>query len=127
MAQKFISKLKTKEKSWIRFAQTSKGEVDRSYGLLEFCDACSLLVCQGLIQPEQRKIEISNGPDGKIYNMYSQGKDLIVSPWPFETNFFSVTYESRTLSALTFQGTAQFRRAVEQAEIVTHIIKIASA
>ncbi len=125
-AQKFISNLITKEKSWTKFAHTSKREVDRSYALLEFCDAFSLLICQGLVQPEQRKIEISNGPDGKIYDMHSRGERLIVFPWPFETNLFSVTYESRTLSALTFQSTAQFRRAVEQAEVVTHVIKIAN-
>ncbi len=31
-----------------------------------------LLLCQGLVQPEQRKIEISEGPGGIPYNLYAE-------------------------------------------------------
>ncbi|SEA63082.1 DUF3891 family protein [Pedobacter hartonius] len=124
-AEQYIRNLKIKEKSWLKFAGTTNGEINRSYKLLEFCDAFSLLICQGLVPPEQRKIEISSGPDGSVYEMHSQGKRLIVAPWPFETSRFFATYESRTLSALTFQDTADFRQAVEEAETVTHLIEIA--
>ncbi|EDM37771.1 hypothetical protein PBAL39_15139 [Pedobacter sp. BAL39] len=123
----FIDQLKGKREILVEICEHHQREVGRSYSLLEFCDAFSLLICQGLIQPEQRKIEISNGPDGIAYEMHSEGDRLIVSPWPFEVNSFTATYESRTLTALTYSNTADFRRAIESAKTVTHMVNIAKA
>lgn len=110
-AKDFCSKLLKKEKDWLAEARTSTSEIAKSYSLLEFCDAFSLLICQDLIQPRGRKMEISKGPDGRPYEV-SEGKngELIVSPWPFEPNSFKVFFESRTVNQLAFAESEEFRK-----------------
>src|SRR5690606_22195810 len=66
-AKSYCSDLRKKEKLWLSEAKATPTEISKSYQLLEFCDALSLLICQQLIQPEKRKIEISEGPDDKPY------------------------------------------------------------
>ncbi len=119
-AEKFISDLKKRERRWLMASGSTKKEADLGYELLEFCDAFSLLICQGLIQPEQRKVEISNGPDGRAYQMYASEKGLVIEPWPFEPNGFQVAWESRTLSQLVFKSTAEFRQAMKKAAVTSH-------
>lgn len=123
-AKAFIKELDKLEKTWLKSAEISGAEADRGYELLEFCDAFSLLICQGLIQPEDRKIEISNGPDGTAYEMHHLGDGIVVQPWPFEVNTYQVTYESRTLPELRFKDSAHFRKTIEQAACKTHHLKI---
>src|SRR5690606_3338267 len=64
-AKSYCQNLKKREKRWLEEAQTTSEEIAKSYQLLEFCDALSLLICQQAVQPENRAIEISKGPDGK--------------------------------------------------------------
>ncbi|MHA4896271.1 DUF3891 family protein [Pedobacter sp. PWIIR3] len=123
-AKTFISGLKKREGNWLKAAGIRKQEVDQAYELVEFCDAFSLLICQGLVQPEGRKIEISNGPDGGAYEMHASGNGLIVSPWPFEVDSFVISWESRTISQLSFASTAEFREQFCKASVVTHQLEI---
>ncbi|RZM08259.1 MAG: DUF3891 family protein, partial [Pedobacter sp.] len=117
-AKDFVSKLKKRERDWLKAAEVSKQEVDIAYELVEFCDAFSLLICQGLVQPEGRKIEISKGPDGRAYEMYASGDGLVVEPWPFETSSFNVSWECRTVSQLSFTNVAEFRDLVTGADVI---------
>ncbi len=120
LAKEFCQALRKREKEWLAASASHIREVDRSYELLEFCDAFSLLLCQGLIQPEHRKTEISSGPDGKPYTMYSTGENSItVTPWPFDVVSFEVTYEVRSILQLTFKNVVAFRKAMAGTEIVT--------
>ncbi|MES2456322.1 MAG: DUF3891 family protein [Bacteroidota bacterium] len=123
-AKSFISKLKKQEKNWIQVSGSSSEEVGRGYELLEFCDAFSLLICQGLIQPEHRKIEISEGPDGKAYEMHASGEGIVVHPWPFDEDSFLVSWESRTISKLSFANVAEFRAAFSGTSAVSHQLKL---
>ncbi|MET1056712.1 MAG: DUF3891 family protein [Pedobacter sp.] len=125
-AKSFIADLIKREKQWIIAAQSTQAEVKRGYAVLQFCDAFSLLICQGLVQPEHRKIEISSGPDGTVYQMFEQDATLIVEPWPFEEASFELSYESRNLPALTYRSTSQFRKAIAEAEVSTHNIMLRS-
>lgn len=117
-AGKFISALKKREGIWMKASCSTEDEVNRGYELLEFCDAFSLLICQGLIQPEHRKIEISSGPDGQAYEMYASDKGIIVSPWPFEISSFLLTWESRTLTQLSFKNVSEFRSRVKKSKVI---------
>lgn len=120
-AKEFCKDLNKKERVWLSDTRATKQEIDASYELLEFCDAFSLLICQGLIQPEQRKIEISNGPDGKTYTLFAAAdQSLIVEDWPFESDEFKINYESRTLSQLSFKNVAAFKKAVDLANVDFH-------
>jgi len=123
MAKTFIKGLKKREGLWLKAAGIDKQEVDQAYELVEFCDAFSLLICQGLVQPEGRKIEISKGPDGKAYEMYASGEGVIVKPWPFEIDSFVICWESRTISQLSFTSVAEFREQVSSAETIAQTLK----
>jgi len=123
----FISDLRKRERDWLKAAGVSRKEVDLAYELVEFCDAFSLLICQGLVQPEGRKIEISKGPDGRAYEMYASGEGLVVEPWPFERSSFDVSWECRTVSQLSFTGVAEFREQVAKADVIARHLKLFSA
>lgn len=117
-AKPYCRDLKIKEKKWLKEAGATKTEIDKSYKLLEFCDAFSLLICQKLIQPKGRKIEISEGPEGKSYELVSgHNNQLIVTPWPFETDSFAVNYEERMIKQLTFTNTGEFKSAFFSAPV----------
>jgi hypothetical protein len=120
-AKAFCRELKKKERKWLAESGAKPEDIDGSYELLEFCDAFSLLICQSLIQPEQRKIEISNGPDQKSYTFFmAEDGSLVVEDWPFEPEAFTIVYESRTLSQLTFDDVSAFKKAVDLAEVSIH-------
>jgi len=123
-AKNFISALKKREQDWLKTAVLRGKEVDTAYELVQFCDAFSLLICQGLVQPEGRKIEISRGPEGRAYDMHASGVGLIVDPWPFEIDSFVVSWESRTVSQLSFTSVADFREQVVKAPVVSHWLKL---
>lgn len=124
-AKSYCQELKKREKRWLKEAQTSKEEIARSYQLLEFCDALSLLICQQAVQPEHRAIEISKGPDGKPYQLRAIDQQrLTVSPWPFEMDSFRINFESRLLEQLTFKDTKEFKQAFFSAPVELQEITI---
>jgi len=124
-AKTYFSSLQNEQKEWRKVAGVTRREIDEAYDLLEFCDAFSLLICQGLLQPEGRKMEISSGPDGKVYQVYESGpRHLKVAPWPFEKEIFTLRFESRTIEQLSFMNIAEFRKALQAAEIVGHKLTV---
>lgn len=117
LAQEFISTLKKQEKSWLKEAEIDKKEVDMAYELLEFCDAFSLLICQSLIPPEGRRIEISCGPDGTPYTLFKNDKSVIVEPWPFKEDKFEIIFERRTIKQLQFKNDEAFRLMLKTCDV----------
>jgi hypothetical protein len=123
--KKYCAELKKKEGLWLTEAKATRQEIDASYSLLEFCDAFSLLICQGMVQPEQRKVEISYGPDGLAYALSSDEEDsLIVESWPFEVPKFKVNFESRILDKLAFSSVEEFRLAVKASPVTLHELEL---
>lgn len=109
-AKKFIKGLKKQERTWLKVANTTTAEIERAYQLLELCDAFSLLICQNILQPEERSMEISNGPGGTKYYVVVKDDNLKVTPWPFELDTFSVSYEVRHIPQLVFKNDAEFKK-----------------
>lgn len=123
LAKKYLAGLKKLEKQWLKDAQLSVSEINDAYSLLEFCDAFSLLICQNVIPPEKRRIEIGQGPHGRSYEFF-QDEDgrLIVSPWPFEVGSFEVAYERLLLSSMTYKTDDDFRDALRKAKVRSECI-----
>jgi hypothetical protein len=116
--KKYCAELKKKEQLWLKEAKTTKEAIRASYSLLEFCDALSLLICSDAIQPEQRKVEISDGPDGKAYALWSDEDDcLVVEDWPFEVPEFTLNYETRLIGQLSFKDVEEFRTAIKDCPV----------
>lgn len=121
-ANAFLLEQEKLRESWRKALKISLEEAEKTYALLEWCDAFSLLICQKLYQPEQRSIEISNGQN-------EQGNQLIrldaltltVKPWPFETEKFTIRYDSRTISKLSFADSAEFKKSLLAAEVTENV------
>lgn len=117
-ARSFLKEQSRLRQKWMQELNISEREVLRIYDLLEWCDACSLLLCQDLVQPEKRKLEISTGPDKKSYYLLQAGdQQLTVTPWPFETEKFMVSFEWRLMDQLQFASSAEFRKEFLKAEV----------
>lgn len=117
-AKAFLQEQRKLQEGWRKELGLKKEEALRTYDLLEWCDACSLLLCQEQQQPEKRKLEISTGPDKKMYRLAQVDEaTLTVEPWPFETTRFTVCFESRLIKQLQFASSADFRKAFLQAPV----------
>lgn len=101
------AKLQTK---WRKELSIGKKEANRVYGLLEWCDALSLLLCQHEVQPENRVIEVSQGPDNKQYKLVQKTNGaLSIKPWPFEPTSFKLNIEYRVIEKLQFKDGDEFK------------------
>jgi len=124
-AKKYCTNLRKRENKWLQICNIKRPEVELAYELVQFCDAFSLLLCQDLVQPEHRKIEISKGPGGIAYELYGvEAGRLGVTPWPFETSEFTVIYESRNITELAHRDTLAFQKALNEAIVSQHKILI---
>jgi hypothetical protein len=117
-AKAFLKEQKALQEQWRKELNLNKEQALRIYDFLEWCDACSLLICTGQLQPERRKLEISTGPDKKMYHLVQVSEDILsIEPWPFEVESFTISYESRVIPQLQFQSSAEFRQVFLQAPV----------
>lgn len=117
-AKRFLNGQKEMQKGWRKELGLSKEEADRCYDLVEWCDALSLLLCKGEAPPEKRSLEISKGPDQKMYYLVQPDEhSFTVEPWPFEEVSFDVCFETRTLPQLQFASSEEFRQAFLKASV----------
>ncbi len=105
------------QKQWLKDLHINGKEAQQIYNLLEWCDALSLLLCRHEVQPEQRSVEISCGPDQKPYQLLSTGNELMVVPWPFEDQKFEVRVEKRIIGQLQFKNNEEFKECFLAAEV----------
>jgi hypothetical protein len=118
-AEEYCRALKKLEADWTKQTGISEAELHHAYSILEWCDALSLLLCQNLIQPENRKIEISKGPDEVPYQLHSPEPNILnVAPWPFEEEQFRISFEFRLVSELKFKDIHAFRTALKNAPVM---------
>ncbi len=105
--------------------QISKQEAEQAYAFMQWCDRFSLILCQQQLPEDERALEISNGPDGKRYDVI-QLKDgtVKVTPWPFEAKEFTVNVEASYLDQLQFESSAALTEALQTAPIKTKTWKL---
>ncbi len=104
------------QKQWRQELGISEQDVEQAYAFMQWCDRCSLILCQNQIPEDERKLEISKGPDGKDYYI-QQLKDghLTVLPWCFEQNSFTVNAEVSLLDQVKFNSNKSLVSALKQA------------
>lgn len=108
----FLTGQRRLQEKWRKELGLQKEAVMRVYDLVEWCDACSLLLCQNALQPERRKLDISTGPDKRMYQLVQVEEEVLtVEPWPFEATTFEVCVESRLIRQIQFTSSAEFRKA----------------
>ena len=103
---------------WRNELKLTEHEANRVYGLMEWCDAFSLLLCQHEVQPENRTIEVSQGPDNKQYKLsQKENGSLSINPWPFEPKKFRLNLEYRIINQLQFKDCDEFKKEFLKAEV----------
>ena len=114
----FLDQQMTNQKTWRKQWKATKAEAEYAYAFIQWFDALSLILCMGQLPPDERRLEISTGPDGVSY--YIQQRDdntLHVDPWPFDTPSFSVHIETFLLEQLVFADDHELYNAMQQAPI----------
>lgn len=83
----------------------SKAAAAQAYAVVQWADRCSLILCKNELPADERKLEISPGPEGKAYFIYQRNdQSLGVKPWCFQEKEFSVRIEYRHLTQLKFSS-----------------------
>jgi len=116
--EKFVKEQHKFQKKLLKELKLSKGEADKYYRFLEWCDALSLLLCMDQIQPQRRRMDVSVGPNGEMYQIWQNDEDyLCVEPWPFEPDSFEVSVEYRELNQLKFKDALELDSCLKVAEV----------
>ncbi len=106
------------QQRWRKELGIEKEEVDAAYAFMQWCDRLSLILCQHELPADERFLEISNGPDGQRYDiMQRSNKLVVVKPWPFQDEKFTVNIEACELSQVKFESNAELIQALQQAPI----------
>jgi hypothetical protein len=103
--------------AWRKELGVSKDEATRSYAFLQWCDRCSLILCQRQLPDRERRLEISPGPDGVMYELWQRADDgvVIVEPWPFREERLTVCVDACVLSQLQFASDDELTEALKRA------------
>jgi hypothetical protein len=119
--QKLINFLKEQQKkrdAIFKHLNIDKKYATRLYRFFEWCDAFSLLICMNKIQPEGRKMEVSESPDGDMsQTFYKADKEITVEPWVFKNNTFKVFYEYKIVEQLQFKSVEEFNEVCKKVEV----------
>lgn len=116
----FLDQQVTNQTKWRKESKASKAEADYAYRFLQWCDALSLVLCMNKIPPEERRLEVSQGPDGVSYYIYQRSNGTIgMEPWPFEDADIQVHIETFLVDQVVFKNDNQLYNAVQDAPITT--------
>jgi len=118
LVKPFLKEQEKLQKQWLKELHIDQEEAQRIYRLLEWCDALSLLLCQHEVQPEERSVEVSQGPDGASYHLLSKDNQLTVNPWPFEDHSFELRLEKRIIPQLQFKTNEEFKAKFLAADVL---------
>ncbi len=116
--EQFIEDQHKFQKAARKELKITKKAADSAYQFVEWCDALSLLLCMDQIQPEQRKMDVSVGPDGQMYQIWQDTNErLRVEPWPFEIDTFEVNVEYRELAQLKVKNSRELSLCLQNAKL----------
>ncbi len=102
----------------LRQMGVKKQDFEDAYQLLRWCDRCSLILARNRIPGMGRRIEVTHGLHGELYELWRRDDESIaVEPWPFQDDEFVVEIELRQATRLAFEDDADLIDHLEQADI----------
>lgn len=105
----YLNEQQRNQKDILKNLKINKKYAERLYRFVEWCDAFSLLICMDKIQPDGRKMEISQSPDGEMNQTFYKAENVIaVEPWVFKEDTFTVFYEYKIVEQLRFSSVQEF-------------------
>ncbi|OUJ76031.1 DUF3891 family protein [Hymenobacter crusticola] len=117
----FLDEQLASQERWRKALEINKKEAQQAYDLMQWCDRLSLILCRHELPEMGRILEISSGPDGRRYDVAQPTAKgpLVVVPWPFTAEQFTVSVEASTLSQLQFKDDAELAAALRIAPVQT--------
>ncbi|GAB4033408.1 DUF3891 family protein [Spirosoma gilvum] len=114
----FLEQQRVNQALWRKETKTTKAEATYAYEFLQWCDALSLILCLQQIPPEERRLEVSKGPDGVSYYLHQRvDGSLVLDPWPYEQSTVEVHAETFQLNQLVFKSDQQLYKAIQEAPV----------
>ncbi|GAB3892874.1 hypothetical protein GCM10028803_06290 [Larkinella knui] len=121
---RFLDDQQQNQKQWIKQMKLDRKEVDFAYAFVQWCDALSLILCQGHLPENGRRLEISPGPDGISYYIYQRSDESVgVDPWPFDSPEFTIEVEAYQLHQLRFKNDTELYECIQQAPVEEKVWK----
>ncbi|MHC5724812.1 MAG: DUF3891 family protein [Nostoc sp.] len=115
---KFLDEQLENQQHWRKELGIKKEDVDAAYAFMQWCDRLSLILCQQQLPEDERFLEISKGPEGQRYDIMQRSDNLVVvKPWPFEKDKFTVNVEACDISQVKFESSSELTQALQQAPI----------
>ncbi|MBG1268510.1 DUF3891 family protein [Nostoc sp. WHI] len=103
---------------WREELEIDQEKVDAAYAFMQWCDRLSLILCQQELPDDERFLEISKGPEGQRYDIMQRSDNLVVvKPWPFQDEQFTVNVEACDLSQVKFETSTELVQALQEAPI----------
>jgi len=103
---------------WRQELEIENKEIDAAYAFMQWCDRLSLILCQQELPDDERFLEISKGPEGQRYDIMQRSDNLVVvKPWPFQDEKFTVNVEACDLSEVKFETSTELAQALQEAPI----------
>lgn len=112
----FLDEQKELQKKWQRALKLSKADVKRDYAVMNWCDRCSLILCQRELPSDSRRLEVTGLPSEETSYIWERAdKTVGLEPWPFQSDRFEVGLEVSLLSQLKFASDEELRAALKDA------------
>ncbi|GAB4028057.1 DUF3891 family protein [Spirosoma koreense] len=114
----FLDQQTANQTHWRKQWKASKAEAQYAYAFLQWFDALSLILCMEQLPPDERRLEVSVGPDGiSYYILQRRNGSVCIDPWPFDTAEFSVHVETFQLQQLVFKDDKELYTLMQSAPI----------
>jgi hypothetical protein len=115
-ADAFLDEQVQNQTQWRESLEISEDEAQQAYDFMQWCDRCSLILCQQQLPEDERWLEISQAHDGQRYDIKQLSTGLVtVTPWCFEKDHFKVTVEASYLDQVKFENNQSLTEALKKA------------
>lgn len=114
----FLDEQQELQQNCLKSIGVSQKEASQAYAIMQWCDRLSLILCRNELPDDERTLEITAGPDEKVYFAKQLPSGTVhVEPWPFAQKQLEVQAEYRVLTQLQFKNDGELAEALHQAEV----------
>lgn len=106
------------QKAWRKLLGLTLKAAQDAYALLLWADTLSLILCRRQLPIQQRRVEVAPIHTGEMALVWQRTDETLgMEPWIFEESEVRVSLEVRRLEQLKFADEAEFRKALDDANI----------
>lgn len=115
----FLSEQADLRRRLLKEMKVGEKKLKLAYKLMYWCDRTSLILCKNQIPPDEKILEIAEGPDSASYHIKQAADNSIqIVPWPFEVESFEVAVETRLLNSVIFEDDNHLKSELENSPII---------